>query len=170
MALSKPLYMFGLSKIEIGDIAEDGGMGTNLSQLCLCTEDSCVLSQEDNNVTEIYAEEVDDPVVVINKFGKMTLAFSGMDFDPETLVKFMGGTVSEDGKTWNAPNTVPTIEKSIKITPKQGVAVSIPRASITAKINAELKKTSLSQFDVVATILNPSKVGEAKLKATVIED
>lgn len=66
MAVSQ-VYTLGLSKIEIGDIAEGGGMGTTLEQLGYTLQDSCSMTQENPQTTEFLAEEVDDPVISIDR-------------------------------------------------------------------------------------------------------
>lgn len=158
----------GLSKIEIGDIAVDGGMGTSLAQLGYTYKDSCSLVTADPETTEHYAEEVDDPVVSFDKVGKTTLSFQVMNPDVDTLQTLLGGTGNTTSGVWSAPATIPVIEKSVKITPTQGLYFEIPRMKLTAKINANFGKSGIFLIDVVGTVLAPTKTGEPKLKATRI--
>lgn len=169
MATSTKHYTLGLSKIEVGAIAEDGGMGTDLAQLGYTSEETCNLTTDDPEITEFYAEEVDDPVMSMAKAGKMTLAFSIMDPSMDVLAKLMGGTASTgaEGDVWEAPNSAPTVELSIRITSRQGMCFDIPRASFVAKFNGEMRKSSLMLLEVTATILVPKKANTSKLKAYV---
>lgn len=171
--MAKKVYTIGLSKIEMGDIAADGGMGGTLEQLGYTYQDTCTMSQDDPETNEFYAEEEDDPVVAISKNGKTTFNFSLMNPSPEAMVTLMGGTASKsestltDNDTWTAPNTTSQIEKSVKITPVQGYEISVPRMKITAKINAEFRKSGIFLVEVTGTVLTPTKTGEGKLKAQV---
>lgn len=158
-------YTYGLQKIEVGDIAADGGMGTTLEQLGYTNADSCTMTTEDPTDTEFTAEEMDDPVVVITQPGKTTLSFSLMNPSVDTLKLLMGGTVTTDGN-WEAPAKMPVIEKSVKITPTAGFIMEVPRMKIVAKLNATYSKTGMTLIDVTGTVLTPTKDGEAKLKAS----
>lgn len=166
----KKVFTLGLSKIEMGDIAQDGGMGTTLAQLGYTYKDSCTLTQEDPETNDFYAEEVDDPVVSISKAGKSTINFQLMNPSPEVLVTLMGGTASAsvqagDNDIWEAPDTLPEIEQSVRITPSQGYQLDIPRAKVVAKIIGDFKKTALMLIDVTLTVMQPTKTSTAKIKA-----
>jgi hypothetical protein len=169
-------YTIGLSKIEIGDTANDGGMGSSLEQLGYTLQDTCTLTQEDPETTDFYAEEADDPVVSYSRAGKTAFNFSVMNPDVDVLAKLLGGTVTTTGSgdsavsTWNAPESIPVIEKSVKITPKMGLIFSIPRMKITAKINGNFSKSNVFVIEVAGTVLKPEKTGEAKMKATKIQE
>ena len=167
------VYTLGLSKIEIGDIAQDGGMGSTLSQMGYTYKDTCTLTSEDPEKTEHYVEEVDDPVVVLSKAGKTTIDFSLANPSPETLVALAGGTASAsvsggEKDIWEAPDSLPTIEKSIKLTPKQGYIIEIPRGNITAKMDGNLNQGDLFMLKVNIVVMKPTKSGEAKWKLTKI--
>ena len=164
MAVSQ-VYTLGLSKIEIGDIAEGGGMGATLEQLGYTLQDSCSMTQEDPQSSEFFAEEVDDPVLSIDRGGKTTFNFSIMNPDPIVLKKLLGGEA-----VWNAPNTMPVIEKSVKITPKQGLEFSIPRMKLVAKINGQFSRSNVFVIEVVGTVLVPTDGTTAKMSAKKLEN
>jgi hypothetical protein len=161
------MYTIGLSSIEIGAIASDGGMGTTLATLGYTFQDTCKLTQEDPETTDFYAEEVDDPVFSMSKAGKTTFAFSIMNPELATLQSMLGGTVTGTGDAakWSAPATMPVIEKSVKITPQQGLVFEIPRMKIVSKINGEFSKKGLLLLEVTGTALQPTKSGTTKYTA-----
>lgn len=68
--MAKKVYTIGLAKIEVGDMAAGGDMGTSLASLGYTYQDTCRMTQEDPETTDHYAEEVDDPVVSISRGGK----------------------------------------------------------------------------------------------------
>ncbi len=158
----------GLASLKIGDIESDGGMGTTLETLGVTYKDSCELTQDDPQVTDIECEESDDPVESIETIGARTLKWSIMDYNPQTLVKVLGGTVTGSGTeldpfVWNAPSTSPSIEKSIELVSKSGVKFQIPRAKIMAKLNAKIVKNGVALIDITAKILTPTKAGVAPI-------
>lgn len=160
------LVTLGLSSIEVAPILGDGSIGTAWTGLCLTYEDSCSMSEEDPTTQEFYCEESDDPVVSSTKRGKLTLNFSVMDADPDALVNLLGGTTSGTSPVvWESPDLIPVIERSIKITPKQGLTFKIPRASISAKLNSQFSKKGLFLIDVVATVLKPTLTGLPRITA-----
>jgi hypothetical protein len=160
----------GLSKIEVGAIAADGGMGTSLDTLGYTYQDTCKMTQDDPETTEHYAEEVDDPIVSISRGGKTNFAFSVMDADLTVLQTLLGGETTGTGDTqkWSAPDKLPVIEKSVRITPEQGLKFEVPRMKLASKINAEFSKKGILLIDVAGTVLKPTKAGVKKMTATKI--
>jgi hypothetical protein len=161
------VYTLGLSKIEVGEIAAGGGMGTDLEQLGFTLQDTCNMTQEDPQTSEFFAEEVDDPVISVDRACKTTFNFSIMNPDVQVLQKLLGGTVTGAGDTatWNAPASIPVIEKSVKITPKQGLVFSIPRMKLVAKINGQFSRSNVFVIEVVGTVLIPTAANTAKMSA-----
>lgn len=153
----------GLAKIEISDIAADGGLGTSFAALGKTYKDTAELVGDDPEVFEHYSEESDDPEESITTKGKIRVRWSIMDATPATLVKVLGGTVTgtPPADVWEAPATAANIEKSIKITPKSGKVINIVRAEIVAKPNYKLAKNGIFLVDIVATILTPTKAATA---------
>ncbi len=154
----------GLSKIEGGAIAVDGGMGTTLAAYGYTLRDTCKLTQEDPQVTEHFAEEVDEAIARLAKKGKTTVTFSIADPDATTMAALMGGTATAG--VWSAPAVQPTIEQSLKITPLSGMVIAIPRASITAKLNGDFSSKGITVIEVTATVMAPTKADTAAITAT----
>lgn len=86
-------HTFGLASVEMGDIANDGDMGTVLEQVGETVFGTATLTAEDNTTTDFYAEEVDTPVEsVVSQYGKKTLNWSSYNVSADQMVKFFGGT------------------------------------------------------------------------------
>lgn len=170
--MAKKVYTIGLSKIEVGPIAADGGMGDELEVLGYTHQDTCTMTQEDPETTDHYAEEVDDPVVSVSRGGKTNFAFSIMNPSVKVLEELLGGTATEGAEgqpdTWEAPDKMPVVERSVKISPEQGLAFEIPRLRMTSKINAQFSKSGILLIEVAGTVMQPEKSGLAKMKATTI--
>jgi hypothetical protein len=159
-----------LLKIEISAIAEDGGLGIDFDPLGKTYKDTAELMGADPEVFEHNSEESEDPEEIVTHKGKVTVKWSIMDSDADTLIKVLGGTSTgtAPNKIWSAPDQAPTIEKSVKITPKVGKVINIVRAKIVAKPNYKLASNGIFLVDITATILAPTKaatpswsVGEA---------
>ena len=140
---------FGLSKIEIKKTEETEDQYKTLG---MTYQDSCMLTQNEPEVIDHYAEESDVPVVSVSKGGKVLLTFSIMDADVDALVELMGGTKDLESGAWNAPDVNPTVELSIRVTPKSGLQIEIPRASVVAKLNGSFSRSGLFLITVTATV------------------
>jgi hypothetical protein len=71
--------------------------------------------------------------------------------------------VDATGDRWDAPDTFPEKEQSLKLLWKNGGYVQIPRAKVSGKLNMSFKKDTLSQIDITATVLQPTKSGVPRL-------
>ena len=165
--MAADVYTLGIAKIEMGDIAADGGMGTALESVGQTHKGTCNITQEDPETNEFFAEELDDPVVSISRRGKTTLVFSVMNPDPNTMRTFFGGTVVGSGDTakWNAPLQLPEVEKSVRVTPQRGLIFDFPRMKINAKINGAFSRENIFVIEVSGTALQPAKAGVSILTA-----
>lgn len=160
------LVTLGLTKIEMGAVAADGGMGTTLTETGSTFEGSASLVFEDPEVTEFYCEESDDPQYQGYKGGKGVLKFTKMDLDAGDLVTFLGGTSIGTPKVFSAPSSIFTAERSIKLTPKTGMVINIVRAMVVAKVNYVIGKKDIFKVDITATILTPTKTATQPWTAT----
>jgi hypothetical protein len=153
----------GLLKIEVSDIAADGGLGTAFAPLGKTYKDTADLQGADPSVTEHYCEESDDPEEIVETKGKVTVKWSIFDTDADVLVKVLGGTSAgtAPNKIWSAGANATNIEKSIKITPKAGKVINIVRAKLVGKVNYKLTKSGIFMVDITATILTPTKAATA---------
>jgi hypothetical protein len=149
-------YALGLSKLEMGDIAGDGGMGTVLEEVGNTVKGTAQLTEEDGTITDFFVEEQDDPILSVEtQKGKTVLNFSCYDVSRDTLVKLYGGSI--DTLTWKAPSTRPEKEQSLRLTSKRGQVMEIVRAKIVTKFNWSFTNDKLAQLDIQATILTPTK-------------
>jgi hypothetical protein len=159
-------HTFGLQNVEIGAIAGDGGMGLTLTAVGETVSGTATMATEDPTVTDFTIEESDSPVEsVVTVPGKVTLAWSSYNVDADTLIKLFGGTkVTGPPVEWLAPDTFPDIEVSLKVTDKKGNAVYMARVKISSKLSLSFAKDKLGQIDMIATILQPTKVTEKRIR------
>lgn len=173
--MAKSVYTLGLSKIEVGAIASDGGMADDddLKALGYTYQDTCKMTQEVPETTEHYAEEVDDPVVSTSRGGKTLFDYSIMNPSVLVMADLLGGTGTEGNGTttqdkWEAPDKLPVVEKSVRITPEQGLKFEIPRMKLVSKINADFSKKGILLIEVSGTVMQPTKANTPKMTATLI--
>ena len=157
------LFNLGVAKIEVSNIAADGGVGTVFAALGLTQEGSTKINFADATSTDLMVEEFDTAADSIITGGEKTIEFVIANPDEDTLVALMGGTKTGTGATtvYKAPGDTVTIEKSVKITPKKGMGWIFTRVQITAKPTSDLGKTTWIGVTVTGKALVPNKVGEA---------
>lgn len=163
-----PKVAIGLSSIKLGTIAGDGGLATSFTEVGYTVADTAILATEEGQTSEFNIEETDEAIYsIVSQKGKTTLSWSCYDVDPDTLIKFFGGTkTAGPPAVWNAPDSVPEIEVSIQVNMKAGGKVEVVRAKIAAKLNWAFQKSKLAQIDIVATVLTPTKAATAPFRIT----
>jgi hypothetical protein len=67
---------------------------------------------------------------------------------------------------WEAPDSFPDLEQSLKLTDKKGNVFNLPRVKISGKFGFSFAKDKLGQIDLSATILQPTKSGEKRITVT----
>lgn len=154
----------GVAAITFGDIAADGGMSTSLEALGYTLEGTAKINTEDGTTTDYKVEEVEDPIDSEVTQGKMTVQLTIADPDEDTFINVFGGSKSGSGANtvYQYPATIPSIEKSIKVTPKKGIGFNFVRAKITGKFTSDIGRGKLMGVEITATILTPTKDGEPK--------
>lgn len=158
----------GLKAILIGAIAVDGGMAADgdLAAVGVTFQDSCTLSQETPEITEIFSEENDDPEEVIIGTTKKTLEFEIINTSAAACLAAFGGTVTGvgDAEAWEGPRTSVIIERSVRIQTKTGENIDIPRVKFANTMQWKFSKKDANRIKFVGTILVPLKAATAPIK------
>lgn len=154
-------YTYGLTRIEYAELI-GGGPGTAFSTLGYTNPGTTKFTTDAGTANEKFCEELSSALVSIAGTETITLETQLIVDSADRLVLVLGGT-SNSG-TWSAPDTKPTIEYTLKITPLSGMVVTINRASIVGSLNATLSRDGdLFYVDVVATVLQPTVEGTVKM-------
>ncbi|MDR7846596.1 hypothetical protein AWM67_08400 [Riemerella anatipestifer] len=159
-----PLFNLGVARIELSNIATDGGVGTSFAALGLTQEGTCKIQFGDPTMKKLNVEEFDGGADAILTSGEKKIEFTVANPDEDTLVAVFGGTKSGSAGTtvYKAPSSAVTIERSLKITPKKGLGFIFPRVLITASFTPDIGKESWVGVVVKAEVLTPTKAGEAE--------
>jgi len=161
----------GLVAFQSSAIAVDGGFGTTFTEVGLVNADSVVLDTSDPELTQFFAEQVDDAVYESSRKGTTTLELDLGFADLAQIQKFLGGTItgSGDDAVWNAPLTPPNIELSFKLVPTVGYVLNVVRGKVTAKITGGFIKTDNMKVHLLITFLLPKKAATAPYFFTLVE-
>jgi hypothetical protein len=151
------IMTIGLTHIKMGDVAGDGGMGTSLTVIGdgRTLEGTARLTKAEDERTDFFAEEIDDPIYQSTKKGITTLEWTIVDFTAAELARVMGGT--DNSGTWEAPDSAADIEQSIEVLTKTNLKIELVRCKISGSFDTALGRAELGQVKVIATVLHPSK-------------
>lgn len=161
------LISLGLSEIQVGEIASDGGCATTFTKIGKTYQNTCKLQQDNAEVTEHYEEGQSAPEVRKKRKKVPVLKFSIMDPDTTFLKSYLGGSVTGTGDTavWSWSDVDEDIELSVRAIPEVGLVYTIPRADIEAVLNAEMSAQGINLVDFTVTPLKPKKANVATLSA-----
>lgn len=142
-----------VKSIKHGPIPNDYSMGTVLSVIGNTYKDSASFKENKATVFNVQVEETDDPIYQFFTKSPKTLAFGLVDYSPATIQAVKGGTVNNG--VWGEPDVAVKIEEAYQVITQTGLLIEIPRGSVTAAFNADLKKSAVALLDVEVTPLKP---------------
>lgn len=157
--MAKKELIYGLGQIQLSAIAADGGVGTSWAQLADTFKDSATLKQGEPTDTDFFEEENEDPILTISEKGTTPVEFSIVDITAARMAEVFGGTVNGNGD-YEAPSTMPEVEKSLRIIPLKGPALVLTRVKITALIDWTISRKGLFKATIKGKLLTPLKTGE----------
>ncbi|RYU93810.1 hypothetical protein [Emticicia agri] len=150
------LITIGLAKIEVGNKGVNDAMGTTLAVIGNTAEGSCTIETSDPEITEFFVEEKEGPIHTAIKQGQTTISFQLAAPDLAQCEAVFGGEYDEEDDTWTYPVSAVAIEKSVKITPKEGLIFAIPRARISAKFTGQFGRSDTLKVEVTILVLQPA--------------
>jgi hypothetical protein len=147
----------GIKSIKRGPIPDDGTMGTVLSILGDTYKDSASFKENKATVFNVQVEETDDPIYQFFTKSPKILAFALVDFTPATIKLVKGGTVVAG--VWQEPDNAVKIEEAYQVISQTDLLIEIPRGSVSAYFNADLKKGAAALINMEVTPLKPNGAG-----------
>ncbi|MDR1454109.1 MAG: hypothetical protein LBJ01_00500 [Tannerella sp.] len=150
-------YQVLINAIKVGIIASDGGVATSFAALGNTRKDTLSFNTTAPTFQKIMVEERDTPILnVMTDPGGLQMQWALTDWDADILTALWGGTVVDE--QWLEPAILPTVEKSLRIEPRQGKPFIYPRVQLTAQIQYDTTG-KIFQIQVTADKLQPMKAG-----------
>lgn len=87
--------------------------------------------------------------------GTNVLEFDLIHLRPENMVPVAGGTVSKNGKKWNAPSRVVTLEGNVQIQSADGAVTDVAKASMIAYPRGKFNYQEVMKMHCKLTFLEP---------------
>jgi len=149
-----------IKKFWFADIAADGGMGTNWTEIQIGQREASVQFNGSDADSSTYKNVLGNNLESAKTKGDKTLNFQFADLDPTIIASFTGGSVTVDAtaESYDAPeNENQAIEKSIMFLTDKNLLFRFARVSIDAfpMVNDD----DLHYFQVNSIILQPVKSG-----------
>lgn len=162
--------LYGLTSVLIGAIANDGGMGTVLTELLGATaKDSASLVYTEPTIEDVEIEEIDDPYdQIITTAGKWELKLNSYNVSAKTMGDVVGGTFTAGtggaADTWESPDQLVQQERSVRVTTRSGMVIDLPRVKYMAIPQFDFAKSKLGTLNLTGTALKPTKTGVKTVK------
>lgn len=157
--MAQEVRSIGLKSIKMGDIAPDGGMGTELTPLGVTYRGTAQFTTEENTTHEFWSEEtafVPEESITSEK-GITQLRWNIINLEADALRRILGGTKSAVDQFWEAPRDIVETEQSIEVITASDVKLEIVRAKIIARFVWNLTRTDIAQVEITARVLTPLK-------------
>lgn len=163
--------VYSLESLKAGAAGANGAMGTSLTDISKIAEGTVTFDFPLPEITNITAEEDDDPFVSLETPQPKTVTFESLDMSLEAIQKAFGGTIATNKLTPGVSFTIPEQSLEIVTRPLQGTKTkwSFPRVKLTASLAGSLQKTDLLRIAYTATVLTPVDASGVKLAPFTVE-
>ncbi len=159
-------HAYGLVSVEISDIAADGDVGTAWQTIGETVIGSAKITSTVATVQDFFAEESDSPIESLTTTpSSLEITWESYNLTPSNVIALYGGTGSDATLTWEAPDVLPTLYKSLRFTDKKGNVWVVARANLNSTLNVSFTKTDLGRITVTGKVLQPEKVGVKRITA-----
>ena len=161
--MAKNDNVLGVATIEIGDPG-DGVMGVGLTSYAAVELNSLSFSGAEANEETIPTEQEDAYLTLAANANPTTCTFRLYEVFGTDAVNILGGSFA--GSTYDAPESVPDLYKSIRITSKPidgfYFTIEMPYARISARHEGTITKNALLTVEVTATANTPVSAAQVK--------
>lgn len=126
-------------------------------ELGLISSDGLEWAGDEPSTNKIWAaQKRSAPVKEIEENpGTTEIAFDLIELKPENLVQVMGGTLSKDGKKWNAPSKRIKLEGPVVIRSADGSETTAAKVSLLAYPKGKYDYSDVMKIHCKATFLLP---------------
>ena len=154
-------HAIGLKTFKMGDVAEDGSMGTDLTALPDTVRGTVKFTASEPSQTKYWVNNKPRPVEALNE-AEVTeqIVFEFYDATPDVIAGFFGGTSTAEvadtsGAKYSAASAIPQIKQSFEAVTKNGVTLSITRGLLAPSIEWDLNDNGIFKGKVTVLVLQP---------------
>lgn len=149
-------FIYGIAKLEIGSVGANNAI--SYAEVGYIEKGSFQWGGAAPESVDVEAEQVPSaPVLILRqKNGTIAPQFNLIQLDVNNLKAVMGGSLSNNNKTWNAPSDLVQLTAPVKITTQSGAVITIPNADIQANLTGNLTLTEVSKIQVTLKVLAPA--------------
>ncbi|BBQ07935.1 hypothetical protein [Elizabethkingia anophelis] len=151
------MAIFGTKAVEYAEITADGTLPLEAAwkELCKTYRDTVEIVDADPEVADEFSDQLDEPFESFFIAGKTEGKFSGYEYDTETLVRLIGGTVVDN--EWTEGDRKPK-KIALRFKTDSGHQIAYPVVSLFAKKNLKLKKKEVALIDCQFTPLSKIRI------------
>ena len=151
------MAIFGAKEVLYADVLENYAvpLDADFEELCKTYRDTIEIVDADDDITDEYSDQSDEPIVSLSTPGKTEGKFSAYDYDTATLIKLLGGT-AVDGEWTEGDRKPKTI--ALRFLTDSGHRITYPAVSFRAKKNIKLLKKNIALIDCTFTVLAKPKI------------
>lgn len=159
-------FTFGIKSILSGTPGLQGALGSGLTEHDETLKGTATLETTDSTVEWIETEEQGKRKPLDQRDGETTLTFECANPSLETMAHYLGGEVSEDGKSYSppAPSEKDPVYLSVKVVTLEGYDIEIPYGLVTAKpLGGTISSGNVMTLEVVVSVMKPSDAETASI-------
>jgi hypothetical protein len=155
------LVTIGLKSIEFAPLASDGGPGTVFAKYGNVSTDSLSFAEAEPTVKTVDIEESQYPLKRFKTRGDFTVTANIADADTDAFAALRGGTLAATSgkKTYSDGDSFNNVERTVRITPSEGLQFIINRCDVQGLLNGGLGKNQELFLALTLTALQPTKSG-----------
>ena len=146
-----------MSQVHDGFIYGLESLVFNGKELGYISNDGADWGGDDPSTTDIWAaQKRTAPVKELEESpSKDVIEFDLIELKPANIAQVMGGTVSEDGKRWDAPSKRVRLEGPVTIRSADGSETQIKNVSLLGKVKGAYGYSDVQKIHCKMTILMP---------------
>ena len=168
MAITHDYPIYGFDSVFIGEIPNDGGMATTLTEVGTTVRNTFTLTTDALTFSEFFNEEEDDPYIRIATGGGVIRgSWQIHNAHPSALATFFGGTVTGTGDDaiWEAPERFDMKEYSVRAISGNDIQVELARVQFAASLGWNLQRENPGIITLDYTVMRPAKTGTPRMRA-----
>lgn len=171
MGLTNSVVTIGLKKIEIAPLANDGGPGTVFVSFGNVSTDSFAFAEAESTLKQVLIEESAYSLKDFKTKGQLVASANIADPDTDMYALVRGGvvdTATPGKKKYSEGDDFVNVERTVRITPAEGLVFQINRCSLSGLITGGLGKNQELYLAITMGALQPQKAGVKAIE--IVED